>query len=872
MPKNKKLNHRPESKLADPAGFDSNLKKILILDANAIVHRFYHALPTLTTPTAEPIQAVYGLANVLLRALKEIKPDMVFACFDTAAPTFRHKLTETYKSTRPKTADDLKSQLNLAKDLLRAFRIQIFERSGYEADDLIGTLVKHFPSANKIILTGDLDTLQLVDDRTRVYIFKKGLSQIDIYDQAEVKKRFNLAPAQLVDYKSLVGDASDNIIGLKGVGPKTAGGWLGRFGSIDQLIEKAAEIKNEKLSREILENKDQIFLNQRLARIETDIDLGPVGTKDYQLPDFSQIRPILEKFGFKSMIKRISNQVNIEGDLDQNNFNSSSVKSGLFDRLTEAAGGNSIVIVPLRSGFGYFDGQFHQVEKSVELLKKLFLAEGEKIVFDLKEILKIILAGDVNFNFDPTKLKIFDLRLATWLTEPDSTKLSLAKFVNLKSNAWLNQEIDQVVFLVEHSVELCRLAKAKLSDFGLGQIYDLELKLSLVLAQMEVVGVYLDRTEVEKFKEFLKEKIDRLTEKIQDLVGEKFKLNSTKDLRRILFQKLKIETKGLAKTPKGEVSTQESELDKIKTEHRVVALILAYRELVKIESTYTDSLIRFIDQTDGRLHTNFDQTGTVTGRLSSEKPNLQNLPIQVDLAKQLRQAFRPATGYLFLSLDYSQLELRLAAHLSEDDNLVLAFQQDFDIHSITAKLLFHDDSEKYRRMAKTINFGIIYGISSAGLKKRLGLSLSASQALIDDYFKKFPGVKKMRLDFIEQAKTFGYAETLFGRKRFIPEINTSAYREQLRAERLAINSPIQGLGADLIKKVMVEIHDFLEFNHSFPEQARLILQIHDELILEVKADLVYNLETEFKRIMVEVVKLKVPLKVKTRIGRSLAEL
>jgi len=847
---------------------------VLIIDMNAMMHRFYHALPRFTTPTGQPIQAVYGLANTLLRILREVSPTYVFACFDTPEPTFRHKLSPVYKITRPKVDDELKIQLSLAKELLRSFHIPIIERSGYEADDLIGALARAFNEQNKIILTGDLDTLQLVNDTTKVYIFRRGISQIDIYDRQKVVDRFGLPPEHLADFKSLVGDASDNILGVKGIGDKTAAKLLQQFGTIENLIDKIDKLSDPKLRSKISAQREQLLLNKHLAAISSDIDLKLEPLQPYQLPSLAEIQPQLLHFGFKSIIKRLQGDSYFTRETPSMSktkptdlFKSFSIESVAVTQKDQGI----IVVIATPQHLYSWDGRLLS-DPPPASLKALLKKPSKKIVFGLKEIARQIFSSEPSYQIDPTSQDIFDLKLATWLCDSALTKMTLAKFVNIKSTQLITDELAQVDFFIKQSQALTEATREQLQQLDLVQLFELEQRISLVLARMEIIGLLLDQQALADFRESVRNELEQVESSIYQLAGQSFKLNSPKELRQMLFNKLRLPTAGLIKTPKGEISTQESELEKLRSTHPVVAKILQHRQLIKIYSTYTNSLLKFVHPQTGRLHTTFDQTGTVTGRLSSEKPNLQNLPIQRVLAKNLRRVFQPALNYLFLGFDYSQLELRLAAHLSQDETLLLAFKQGLDIHSMTSKILFKTETEKSRRLAKVINFGIIYGISAKTLSRRLNLSLAEAQELIDSYFHKFPGMKKLRDDLIERAKTYGYAETLTGRKRFIPEILSQAYRERLRAERIAINMPIQGLAADIMKLAMVKIDEYLMTEKLFPDQARVVLQVHDELVLEVKQELVYNLETKVKEIMENAYHLSVPLVVNVHLGKSLADL
>jgi DNA polymerase-1 len=842
------------------------MEKFIIIDANSLIHRLYHALPYLTSPDGKPINAVYGLTNVVLKIINEEKPDYIAACFDTPEPTFRHKISIEYKATRPKIADDLKIQIPIAKKLFENLNIPIIEKSGYEADDLIGALIEKNKDKKNLILSGDLDTLQLVDENTNVIFLKKGIREVEVYDEKKVIERFSIEPKFLPDLKALMGDASDNIIGLKGVGEKTAENLIKKFGGIENIIE-AAEKKliGEPLRSQILENKERLILNKELAKIDRNVEIDKKIEK-FELKDKEKLINFLKELGFKSILERI---------LKEEKETKPIAKIGLFEKkleflkkLEEEIKHPFLVIY--NNKIYLKEKNSYELDINYENFKKIL--EGDKIItFDLKEVFKNYLSVSQNKNEDIKKFnpeKFFDFKIALWLTT-NLTKITIEKFVNYYSTQILKDK-DCVMFLLENFRKIYEELDKKIKELELEEILDLDQKTSLFLGLMEYHGIYIDKERLKKFKENLKNELDFIKEEIYKLAGKRFNINSPIELRKILFYDLKIPTKGLAKTPKGEISTQESELIKIKNEHPIIEKILEYREKYKILTTFTESLINSINKETNRLHTIFDITGTATGRLASFEPNLQNIPKEGELAKKIRECFVAEDNYKFLALDYSQIELRIAGEISKDENLLAIFEKDLDIHSTTAKILFKEENERTRRLAKTINFGILYGISPKGLKERTGLSLSEAKNLIENYFKKFPGIKKMIDDLIEKAKTYGYAETLFKRKRFIPEIYSRAYNERLKGERIAINTPIQGTAADIMKKSMVKIFDFIIKNNYF-DKIKPILQIHDELIFEVKEDIINIAMNEIKKIM-EDFDFSVKLKTKVSLGKTLGEL
>ncbi len=832
------------------------MEKKILLDANSIIHRVYHALPFLQSPQGIPTNAIYGITNILLRIIDE-KPDYLIACFDSPAPTFRHLKSKEYKATRPKTPDDLKIQLPLIKKLFALLNIPVVEKLNYEADDLIGSLLDR--EKLNIIISGDLDTLQLVDKNTIVYFLKKGITEIEVYDEKKVEEKYGISPKLLPDLKALVGDPSDNIIGIKGIGPKTAIFLLKKYGGIERIIESAEQgLIDPTFKKLILENRERLLLNKELTTINRTLNID-LKLEKYQFPEPSKLLEFFKELGFKSIIERITKKYESGSKLF------TSAKREFSKELKEI--GDEIFLIALENTF-YLKSKenFYQLDYSQENLQKILQAQ-KIIIFDLKTFFKNY------YKFFGSLLdekKFFDLKIALWLSTP-LNKITLEKLANYYSTKVFTNEKEIILFILENFEKIYTDLANKIKELDLENVLHLDQKTSLVLAIMELNGILLNLNHLEEFKAFLKNEIDKNKKEIYELAGVVFNINSPIELRNILFSKLKLPTKGLKKTPKGEISTQESELLKLLGTHPIIEKIILYRENAKILNTFIANLLKYFDKDNKRIKTNFEITGSATGRISSEEPNLQNIPIEGELARKLRKCFVSEDNFSFLALDYSQIELRIAAHFSQDLNLINIFQQDLDIHSITAKLLFKEENEKTRRYAKIINFGILYGISAKGLSERTGLSLTQSKDLIKKYFQNFPGVKKMIDDFIEKAKNFGYAETILGRKRLIPEIYSRAYGEQNKAYRIAINTPIQGTAADILKLAMIQITEYI-FNKKLSDKVRIVLQIHDELIFEVEDDIIEEIKEEFKKIMENVIELTVPLKVKSAIGKTFSEL
>lgn len=837
--------------------------KVVILDTSILIYKLYHALPRLEYDYGKPVQVVYGLANIILNLVKDLKPDYLFAAYDRPEPTERHKIFAAYKAQRPPMADDLKSQLPLTKKLFAAFNIPILEKPGYEADDIIASVKKIFVNSVEeiIIVSADFDTLQLVDEKTKVFVLKKGISQIDIYDINRVKEKFGILPHQIVDYKTLVGDVSDNIIGVKSIGPKTAASLLNKFGSLENILLAAKEGQiDKKLAEKILERKDDILFYKSLITLNDEIKFSQELLKPFLGFNQAEVFKLFNEFKFKSLLNRLNADIH-QGSSDKDSNQSLSlftnlVNSQKIDRQT-----------PIFIFYDIQDGQIKLINKDnfliindQQTLQQIFFLEGEKYAFNLKEIFKTIFKNDLYFDKKITLEKIYDLQIIFWMLY---NEVNVSLFKIFKGNP-LNQS--------EFVFQVCSDLKQKLFAEKLADLYfSLDLPLVPILARTELRGLKVDLDELKSMKKFLEAKIQFLREEIFKLSGENFNINSTKQLRVILFEKLKIKTKGLGKTNKGSISTKEEDLIKIIEAHPIIAKIIEYRKLTKLLTTYTDSLLITYDKNSGKIVTAFNQIGSRTGRIISEKPNLQNLPLDHNEIINVRKVFVPHDDFIFISSDYSQLELRLLAHLSEDPGLISAFQQNIDIHSQTAKILFGDDSPLNRRKAKIINFSIIYGSGPKGLAERLNISISQAKEMIDKFFYFYPQVRKYYNNIIEFVKANGYVENLFKRRRLIPELMSNSYKEKSLGERMAINMPIQSLGADLIKKAAVLIDKDI-YTNNWQDKAFFIMFIHDEIVFEVHKDIKDIFKDIIKERMENIENLLVPLPVVIKEGFRLSDL
>ncbi|MDD5589665.1 MAG: DNA polymerase [Candidatus Portnoybacteria bacterium] len=738
-----------------------NEKKFILIDSHALIHRAFHALPELTTKKGERVNAVYGFVSILLRVLKELKPDYVAAAFDLPQPTFRHKEFASYQATRVKAPDELYQQIVRVKQILAAFRIPVFEEAGFEADDVIGSLAlrseKEKPDFKNIIVTGDLDTLQLISKKTAVFTLKKGVKDTVLYDEKAVFERYGLKPEQMPDFKGLKGDPSDNIPGVPGIGEKTACSLMKEFGTLENLYgkieskeKKGEKIISESLKTKLLENKDQAFFSKYLATIKRDVafkvDWEGVRFGDY---DEKAVADILKELEFFSLINRV---VELKG-----------VSSGL---------------------------------------------------------------------------------------EPEKIKMPV---------------VDQDVF--------DRLAEAKEAGILSDKIYEIEKKLVPVIDQMQKNGVKVDLRKLEELNQNFTSRISVLEKEIHEMTGVVFNVNSPAQLAEILFNKLQLKAKGLKKTPGKVVSTAAPELLKLKGSHPIIDLILEHRELSKLKSTYAEALPELIDPADQRIHTQYDQLGATTGRLSSRRPNLQNIPIKTELGNEIRKCFIAEEGNFLLSADYSQLELRVVASLAGDKKMIQILKEGRDIHRATAAEVFgiapEEVTDKMRNSAKALNFGVIYGMSIHGFSEASGFERAKAKDFVDRYFEEFRGVA----EYIEKTKTQvardGYVETIFGRKRFLPEINSSAWNLKAAAERAAVNFPVQGAAADLMKMAMIKAGEVISGQE---QDIRMLLQVHDELIFEVKKEKVDEMAPKIKEAMESVWELPAPLVVKIEIGKNWGEL
>ncbi len=897
-------------------------KKLILIDGHALVHRAFHALPpTLSSPTGVLTNAVYGFTAVLIKAIKDIKPDYMVATFDLAGPTFRHEEFADYKAHREKAPDELHEQVPLVKEVLKAFGIPIFEKAGFEADDVIGSVcekTRKIKDLQTIIATGDMDTLQLVqDDKVVVLTLRKGVTDTVTYNEEEVKKRYGLKPEQMVDYKGLKGDPSDNIPGVPGVGEKTASALIQTFGTLENLYERIskkdkAKIKpplSEKLVQRLMENKDLALFSKKLSTIIKDVNI------DFKIEDAEwrkkmkkeEVARVFQSLGFYSLLKRMSE---IDGSASLATGSSvplapriaGSVQTSFLpppatgpkvkelkthkeiaDLLAKLTKQKDFALDVAEDGISFsiehsesFSVSFEYFSKNKELGSDLkAILENPKINksgHDFKLISKYFL--DKGIHLEGVS---FDSKIAAYLTNSDMRDYSLDKIYFTESKQNMDPDPKKRPgFVLELRDKL--VAKLKYSD-TLWVFEKIELPLAIVLAEMELSGIKIDLNAISKLSKATVKELGSLENKIHKLAGREFNINSPQQMTTVLFEHLKITLPAqaggkLKKTGKGAISTAAPELEKLSGAHPIIDLILKYRELQKLKTTYIDPFPALVNKS-GRICTTYNQTGTTTGRLSSEEPNLQNIPIRTDIGQEFRKVFVASKGYKLVSFDYSQLELRIAAHISKDKKMTEAFKRGEDIHTRTAAEIFGVDADKItanmRRQAKVLNFGILYGMGVVGFQRASGVDRTKAREFIDRYMREFSGIARYMQEMKDKVRRDGYVTTIFGRRRQLPEAFSGMPQLVSQAERMAINMPIQGTEADFLKMSMIKIHDLIH-KEKAEEKVKLLLNVHDELLFEVKDELIGDWAIKIKKIMENIHKLDVPLTVDAKYGMNWAEL
>ncbi len=857
------------------------MKRLVLLDSHAIIHRAWHALPPLMSPDGRPVNAVYGFASILLKILRELKPDYLAAAFDHEGPTFRHLAFERYKATRVKAPEALYAQIPLTKDLVRGFGIPALELKGYEADDVIGTIVreveKKHPDIEIVIVTGDLDTLQLVDSRTKVFTMRKGVTDTVLYDEAAVRGRYGLAPKQLIDFKGLRGDPSDNIPGVKGIGEKTAAELLKAEGSIEgvyRALKKGKLAAKPAVAEALKKHEADALFSKTLVTIDCNIPVrfllasSRVRKAAWKATALSE----LKKLGFESLVRRLGGEgMPAAPHLDASAAVGTAVTLLAVKHWKDIRRGGPMLL------WKHPDEPTFLVAVASDTVAALpgetiiehdagkLIQAGPTYTFDLKALIGLGLPEAVIPKFR-------DLMIMWWLAEPDRRSYEPEILIQKELRRDPRNPTETASWLFE----LAPAIESRLRERGLEAVYEtIEAPVTPILERMERTGIGLDSKPLVALSRKMSRELGKLERTIHTAAGGPFNINSPRQLTEVLFEKLKLAPIGIRKTEKsGALSTRESELVKLRKLHPIVGDILRYRELAKLKSTYADALPKLIGP-DGRVHTTWNQTGTATGRLSSQSPNLQNIPIRSEYGREIRKAFRAARGYTLVAFDYSQLELRIAADLAHDEKMIAAFSRGLDIHKLTASEVNNLPIEKVtpelRARAKTLNFGVLYGMGARAFAETALVSRDEAEHFIEEYFRDFSGIAR----FIEEqkalARTQGFTTTAFGRKRFFPDIGVTNFRLAREAERQAVNFPIQGTEADIMKKAMIAVDGWIATG-GLRNDIRMLLQIHDELIFEITAGRVKIAIPEITRFMEGAWSGSVAMKVEVKQGRTWGEL
>ncbi|MBR6736905.1 MAG: DNA polymerase I [Clostridia bacterium] len=848
------------------------MSKLVLIDGNSLINRAFYATPPLSDKNGTPTNAVYGFINMLIKMIGDLKPEYVTVAFDVHAPTFRHGLYSEYKGTRKPMPEDLRPQIPLLKKVLSVMGIKIVELAGFEADDLIGTLAKRC-SCSTVIITGDKDSFQLVDESTSVYFTKRGITDVDVLDLANFTEKTGIKPNQVIELKALMGDGSDNIPGIPGVGEKTALNLVTTYGSLENLYANLQDFKG-KLLEKIVNGKESAFLSRTLATINTNVDIPfEFSEATYKFPFSSEVKRLFSELEFRGFLKRtelfeegeeqalneektLSKQVIIETESDLKPVYGASELSIVMGESVSVYLPSENTEYTFKIKETFFDDGF-DFSDSVKLLAPV-LESNEKtvIAYSTKKIADQLLDYGVNFNS-----KVEDVDILKYLVDFSGSEETL-------ENVLYTYGLDKKTPAFSQYLLFLKL-KESLFKQGLDKLYyEVELPLSKILLDMERTGFKLDISALELVGNEYKQEIAVLLENIYREAGEEFNPNSPKQLQHVLFEKLGL--KAGKKNKNGSYSTNANILEELENEHPIIPLILRYRHLQKLVSTYIDGFKPLVDKQTGLVHTCFNQTLTQTGRLSSKEPNLQNIPVRDEEGNKLRKFFIPsAENRVLIGADYSQIELRLLAHFSGTKKLVKAYNDGEDIHTQTASQVFGVNKEEVtsqmRRSAKAVNFGIIYGISEYGLSKNLKISPREASAYIKRYFETYPEVKEYMDKNVAFARENGYVSTLLGRRRYIREINSPNFNVRSFGERAAMNMPLQGSSADIIKLAMVNVYNRLKRENV---NAKLILQVHDELILDASEEH----KDLAKRILVEemenAVKLSVPLTVDSSEGKT----
>lgn len=871
------------------------LNKLVLIDGNSLSFRAFYALPLLSNHAGIHTNAVYGFAMLLEKIIKEEKPNHFLVAFDAGKTTFRHSKYSEYKGGRQKTPPELSEQFPYIRQLLDAYHIKRYELDNYEADDIIGTLSRQADEEDfeTIIITGDRDLTQLATDNVTIYYTKKGVTDVDHYTPKFIAEKYNgLVPKQIIDMKGLMGDTSDNIPGVAGVGEKTAIKLLNQFESVEGVYEHIEEVTAKKLKEKLINSKDDALMSKDLATINvhSPIEVSLEDTKLTLQDDTTEKIELFKKLEFKQLLADIDTSSTNEEVIDKTFEIEQDFQNVDLNDLNEAVihfeleGTNYLKDTILK--FGFYTNHQHVVINAEDVKDYKHLVQWledkntTKIVYDAKKT--YVSAHRLGINIENIE---FDVMLASYIIDPSRSIDDVKSVVSLYGQNYVKDNItifgkgkkhhipeepilnEHIASVTEAIAAVTPTMKSQLEDYNqIELLKDLELPLARILSEMEEIGIYTDINDLKEMEFEIQKKLDVLISNIHESAGEAFNINSPKQLGVVLFETLQLPV--IKKTKTG-YSTAVDVLEKLQGEHPIIDDILEYRQLAKLQSTYVEGLQKVISK-DHRIHTRFNQTLAQTGRLSSIDPNLQNIPIRLEEGRKIRKAFKPTSkDSVILSADYSQIELRVLAHITQDESLKHAFINGHDIHTATAMKVFNVKSDQVdslmRRQAKAVNFGIVYGISDYGLSQSLGITRKQAKAFIDDYLASFPGVKQYMSDIVKDAKAQGYVETLLHRRRYIPDITSRNFNLRSFAERTAMNTPIQGSAADIIKLAMVK---FSEKIKETKYHAKLLLQVHDELIFEIPKSEVEDFSKFVEEIMEQALVLDVPLKVDSNYGAT----
>lgn len=875
-------------------------EKIVLIDGHSILNRAFYGLPDLTNSEGLHTNAVYGFLNILFRTLEEEQPQYLAVAFDVHAPTFRHQMYADYKGTRKPMPSELREQVPMLKEVLRAMDIELVEKAGYEADDILGTLAERCEKKGMevTVVSGDRDILQLASDRIMIRMPKtvRGKTTIENYHAKEVLERYQVEPKQIIELKALMGDTSDNIPGIPGVGEKTATKLIVEYGSIENAYVHVEEIRPNKAKESLKNNYDLAVMSKKLATIDTnapvECDLEHAKIRNlyteeaYEMFRRLDFKNLLGRFDSAAVKEQDSLFIRVETDLEEAEalLKQATVQPAVGLELLESTAHEILGLAVAWEKDGEPEVCYIPASETVtvgflkEKTEELFAAVKKVCVMDIKKLLKNVK------NIRPEQ--VFDAGIAAYLLNPLKNTYTYDDLAKEYLQVYLpsTEEIFDTAKLPDLAAVSDELAgcyagnmayavyrvreimEQRLEAEGMSRLYqEIEIPLAFTLADMEEAGIRVEAEELKAYGERLQVRIGELEEKIYQEAGETFNINSPKQLGVILFEKLQLP--GGRKTKSG-YSTAADVLEKMAPDHPIVSDILEYRQLAKLKSTYADGLSAFIGP-DGRIHSTFNQTITATGRISSTEPNLQNIPVRMELGRLIRKVFLPADGCVFIDADYSQIELRVLAHMSGDEKLIAAYRQAEDIHRITASEVFHVPFDEVtplqRRNAKAVNFGIVYGISSFGLSQDLSISRKEAQQYIEKYFETYPGIKGFLDGCVEQAKEQGYSVTMFGRRRPVPELKSSNFMQRSFGERVAMNAPIQGTAADIIKIAMIRVNERLKREQL---RARLLLQVHDELLIEAPLEEVDQVQRILEEEMTHAADLKVKLEIDMHTGNS----